>query len=377
MSLRSCLLALLAASSVSAQTVETVLSGPEAFDDALSLDAQGRLYGSYYYGQRITRILPDGSTELFLDGLGNPNGTAFDPEGRLLVAEAGGDRVLRVTQEGVSETLIEGLNNPAGVLPLADGSLLIARYSNNRVDILYAEEEETELWLSHPSMSGPVGLKADTEGNVYIGCFNNGKVLKRDSEGEVTEIGDVPGYLGFLEIVGDFVYATAFQEHQIYRMALDGSGQEVWAGSGSSGQIDGPLAEARFDGPNGILASASGDTLWITDHNSRALRRIVGVLEGTGLSQGPERPSFFELGAPYPNPFNPRALLPLQLHREATVRLALFDLRGARVGSEAVFRLGAGEHLLPLEAQDLASGAYFLRLQAGDDQASRRITLLR
>ena len=97
----------------------------------------------------------------------------------------------------------------------------------------------------------------------------------------------------------------------------------------------------------------------------------------TGLSGRGLIPSAFELSQNYPNPFNPTTTVPFRLEKPAGVRLIISNAAGQIVRTlDAGFR-ESGDHQLRIEAGSLPSGVYFYTLQAGDLQATRRMTLLR
>lgn len=86
--------------------------------------------------------------------------------------------------------------------------------------------------------------------------------------------------------------------------------------------------------------------------------------------------------AVFPNPFNPRTSVSFELAVGGFVRAEVFDLAGRRVSVLAAGDFPAGAHTLPwLGADDagraLPSGAYMLRLQAGDEVRTVRMALVR
>ena len=83
-----------------------------------------------------------------------------------------------------------------------------------------------------------------------------------------------------------------------------------------------------------------------------------------------------------PNPFNPSTRVFFVLGTPVDVRLGVFDLRGREVRRLADGPLSAGEHGITWDGCDgagrlLASGTYLLRLQAGPESMSAKMTLLR
>lgn len=365
-------IALLLAHLGGAQTVTTLVPGPGDFDDALSLDAEGNLFASEYYGGDITRIAPDGTMSNFAGGLLNPNGTTFDSQGNLYVAEAGGNRVWKLPPDSAPEVLVSGITNPTGVVFDASGNLLIAQYSLSRIAIR-APDGTLSTFMTGGDLNGPVGLQMDPEGNLYIGNFNDGKILKRTPAGAISVIGDVPGWLGFIALAGDAIYATGYQAHRIYRAPVDGSGMTIFAGTGVAGQLDGDVATARFNGPNGIVASPDGSTLYVSDFHTRSIRVITGLIEVSAVTETPANP--LDRLSAFPNPFNPRVTLRFELATEGPTRLEIFDPRGLRVARlQGGFR-AAGAHELVFDGSRLASGVYFARLSTAAGYTSSKLIL--
>ncbi len=100
------------------------------------------------------------------------------------------------------------------------------------------------------------------------------------------------------------------------------------------------------------------------------LATLAGVL--------PER---FELGANYPNPFNPSTLIPYQLPAAMHVRLEVFNSLGQRVATLVAGERPAGFHTARWDATDargeaVAAGVYLIRLSGDGVQATRSMLLI-
>ncbi|MBT3231719.1 MAG: T9SS type A sorting domain-containing protein [Calditrichaeota bacterium] len=76
-------------------------------------------------------------------------------------------------------------------------------------------------------------------------------------------------------------------------------------------------------------------------------------------------PSSFILYPCYPNPFNSTTTIKYNLPFASQVRLNLYNLSGQRIETLVNRRLQAGVHRTQMYAGDLASGLYFVRLEAG------------
>ncbi|GAB5409828.1 MAG: hypothetical protein BalsKO_21930 [Balneolaceae bacterium] len=371
------LISIIISQTINAQTVETLVSGPSSFDDGLAVDREGNIYASRYFGTTVTKISLEGTTSIFATGLTNPNGITFDDEGNLYITNAQGNRIDKVDPEGNRTTFVASVTNPSGLLVLESGSMLIAQYGQSRISIRNSEGD-ISTYLTGNGLNGPVGLQMDEEENLYIGNFNDGKIFKRTPEGIMIEIGDIPGWLGFITYANGYIYATGYQTHQIYRIKTDGSGQEVYAGTGSDGTADGELASATFNQPNGITASATGDTLYISDFGSRSLRMIIGV-EGISTNNENEvnKPQSFRLEQNYPNPFNPSTIISFELAKATQVELSVFDVKGTKIVELTSSKYNSGSHSIRFDASNYSSGIYYYTLQAGSETQTRKMILIK
>jgi parallel beta-helix repeat protein len=84
-----------------------------------------------------------------------------------------------------------------------------------------------------------------------------------------------------------------------------------------------------------------------------------------------------QLAPPMPNPFNPVTRIAYLLPKEEAVRLDIYDVSGRRIERLIGETQSEGEHVLHWDANHLASGMYFIRLQVGDEVKVRRVTLLK
>ena len=92
-------------------------------------------------------------------------------------------------------------------------------------------------------------------------------------------------------------------------------------------------------------------------------------------------PEQFELGANYPNPFNPSTMIPYQLPTAMYVRLEVFNILGQRVAILVDREQPAGFHTASWDATDAAgeavgAGVYLYRLSGDGMQATRSMLLI-
>jgi tetratricopeptide (TPR) repeat protein len=85
----------------------------------------------------------------------------------------------------------------------------------------------------------------------------------------------------------------------------------------------------------------------------------------------------FNLLQNYPNPFNPRTIINYDLPRDGIVTIKVYDILGRELNTLVNEMKTAGYHKIQFSAADLASGAYFYRMTAGDFVAVKKFVVLK
>ena len=93
-------------------------------------------------------------------------------------------------------------------------------------------------------------------------------------------------------------------------------------------------------------------------------------------------PKRFALHPNTPNPFNPITRFSFDLPARAEITLRVYDVSGRRVRNLKDGTMKAGRHEVVWDGvndqgRSVASGIYFYRLEAGEDMAVRKMTLIR
>lgn len=79
----------------------------------------------------------------------------------------------------------------------------------------------------------------------------------------------------------------------------------------------------------------------------------------------------------YPNPFNATTTFKLHLPFNSRVKVEVYDLAGRKVVTLVDGLQTIGDHVYTWNAQPLASGLYFVQMQAGGFSAVRKVVLLK
>jgi hypothetical protein len=101
------------------------------------------------------------------------------------------------------------------------------------------------------------------------------------------------------------------------------------------------------------------------------------TLTATGVIDQAARPLEFALNQNYPNPFNPSTSITFSLPRSEFAVLEVYSLLGKMVATLFSAVLSSGEHTIRWQPQDLPSGMYVYRLQAGEMQQFRKLVYLK
>jgi hypothetical protein len=103
------------------------------------------------------------------------------------------------------------------------------------------------------------------------------------------------------------------------------------------------------------------------------------VIEPTGVKESvlPGIPDEFALEQNYPNPFNPSTVIRYAVRERTEIDLSVFDVTGRKITTLVSGMADAGNYEITFSANNLPSGVYLYRLQAGDFSDIQRMVLLR
>jgi flagellar hook assembly protein FlgD len=142
---------------------------------------------------------------------------------------------------------------------------------------------------------------------------------------------------------------------------------------------------------DGLLMSTSSDYVF-SDTTAAAGRTYFYKLEdfdGSGqrtqseaISITVDVPRDYMLLQNYPNPFNPRTTIRFQLPKSNQTVVVVFNINGQVVKTLKDERLDAGYYELHWNGDNnsgirVGSGVYYVRMQAGDFKATKKMLLIR
>ena len=258
-----------------------------------------------FFTGKVTVIAGTGTSGFSGDGgkaseaqLTNPTGLALDGKGNLYISDTGNERVRKVNlNSGIIHTIAgSGTNGFSG-----DGEL-----------------------AKNSTLSNPLGLTADRNGDLYIVDRGNNRVRKIDfSTGIIATIA--------------------------------GTGREGFSG-------DGELAtNAKLANPTGLAFNAKGD-LYIVDRGNNRIRKISGL-----PIENREEISLTESILIYPNPSTDKLTIKLKNNTELNSAL-LFDITGKQVNAQLI-------NNTTINVSKLPRGVYTLKLNTSRGDFQQKVVL--
>ncbi|NQU05256.1 MAG: carboxypeptidase-like regulatory domain-containing protein, partial [Calditrichaeota bacterium] len=136
-----------------------------------------------------------------------------------------------------------------------------------------------------------------------------------------------------------------------------------------------------FTAPDNSDGMSFRATLQIETNSPEPLIELEILLEVGTVSVIEERdilpPTIFALGRAYPNPFNARTVIPVELPVNGLLEASIYDITGRKIIELTSGKYTAGRHELVFSADELASGVYLLRVDYNGSFAVQKVVLLR
>ncbi|CAM2010504.1 hypothetical protein [Acanthopleuribacter pedis] len=232
--------------------------------DGFIIDEAGNLYGAGgWLNDNVIRIAPSGEVTTLATGLRGPVHMARDSSGKLYVSNFNDTSIRTIDETGQVTLFARGLDAPVGMAFDADGNLFVCNYGGSapgRTISKITPAGVVSVFANDPLLHTPIDVFTNADGSLYVANQIGGAILHVDVNGTVSLIGQIPGNLGHMAVVGDSFYATG--DTFIYKMTRAGR-VTLFSGQGVEGDADGALSEATFRRPNGIALGPDGRTLFI------------------------------------------------------------------------------------------------------------------
>jgi len=168
---------------------------------------------------------------------------------------------------------------------------------------------------------------------------------------------------------------------QVYSIAVHG--ENIFAGS-SPGLYASTITGNNWVNVGRSLPEFPVLSMYVNDSNiyvgmqrggiwSVPLSEVTAIKQPTWTTV----PSSFRLLQNYPNPFNPTTTISYQLSAVTQVNLSVYDILGRRVETMVNAKQNAGSYNVTFDANRLASGVYFYRLEAGAFSQTKKLMVIK
>ncbi|MBL8008864.1 MAG: T9SS type A sorting domain-containing protein [Ignavibacteria bacterium] len=119
--------------------------------------------------------------------------------------------------------------------------------------------------------------------------------------------------------------------------------------------------------------------------NGQTVRRYVkgaldftdGLLTSVSQNSTTAVPEVYSLSQNYPNPFNPSTKINFSIPKSGIVTIKIYDILGKEVMTLVNEMKQAGNYETEFTATNLASGAYFYRMESGEFKDIKRMVLIK
>lgn len=259
-----------------------------------------------YQPAEVVSLLAGGAATGYADGTGGnaafsgPSGIVSDAAGNVYVIDQLNRLIRKVTPAGVVTTLAgsgapgyadgqgvsASFSKPFGIAIDSAGNLYVTDEINNLIRkitptglVSTIAGNRTTVSTNGPANAvgflNPTALAVDASGNIFVADQGAGKIQKISTANVVSTVysdNTISPYGLTLDKSGN-IYITS--NYQILKITQAGI-SSVFAGSGSSGKMDGTGTAASFNNAIGIAFDNSGN-LFVTDQNFSAIRKITSA----------------------------------------------------------------------------------------------------
>ncbi|MBS1493661.1 MAG: T9SS type A sorting domain-containing protein [Bacteroidetes bacterium] len=130
--------------------------------------------------------------------------------------------------------------------------------------------------------------------------------------------------------------------------------------------------ESRFLGADKVHPDLSEGMIEVARQLAPIVQSVTSVKKIEGFV-----PNMFELNQNFPNPFNPTTTIRYSIQKSAFVNLIVYDMNGKEVEKLVSENQGNGYYEVNFNADKLASGIYFYKLETQDFIATKKMSLLK
>jgi hypothetical protein len=216
------------------------------------------------------------------------------------------------------------------------------------------------VWVTNAGTVDTVAVRveADAIPAVYGGRVNVKWTISEGTEGD----GDYTLKFGWVPASEDAAFRANRAQAHIFSLAGDTT--EAGTGNYTTQFTTSPYSVSR------------GGILTLGTFAVGKFKDVPDIIVGVERNEY-GAPAQFSLSQNYPNPFNPTTAIQYSVSSTQYVSLKVYDVIGRELSTLVSEVKPPGTYTVKWDAQGLASGIYFYRLEAGQFTETRKLVLLR
>jgi len=340
-------------------------AGGTGWDDygrGIAVDANGNSYVTGYFWDSATF----GTTTLTSSGNSDIYVAKLDCNGNWLWAkQAGGtgwDDGYSIAVDANGSSYVTGFFMESATF----GTTTLTSSSEYYSDIFVAKLDSSGNWLWVKQAGGTdydcgYGIAVDANGNSYItGCFN---YIATFGTTTLTSSGSTDIFIAKLDSSSNWLWVNQAGG------TIDDGGRSIAVDANGNSYVTGYFEESATFGTTTLISSGYEDI-------------FVAKLGEVNSIDLPDIISFSGIHSIYPNPFNPLTTIDYEISMPADVKIEIYNNRGQLVRSFALGYKKQGSYKLTWEGEDnngclCSSGIYYIRMQAGKENYTKKAVLLK
>lgn len=281
------------------------------------------------------------------------------------------DRAMALAFNSNGEIIITGSTSSAD-FPVSDTTQSDSAYAFSNIFLTKVNASDSTLIFSR--IIG--GNGGDFPGDIMVDADDNIHLTG------ITASDNFPVTKGVYDVDfngGDDVFYTVVEPDGaflLYSTYLGGTASEEGRGVGINPDGDIVLAGLTASANFPVSDSAMG-RIYYGGFFDVFLAKFSIALSDVDSDYNAILPNDLRLYQNYPNPFNPSTVITFDLPSDAWVSLRIYNILGQSVASLVEEFLTAGSYKYTFNAEGLAGGVYFYRLESGKFSAVNKMLLLR
>lgn len=222
-------------------------------------------------------------------------------------------------------------------------------------------------FITSSTYDGKVKLFRTTNGSTpiwtYSGCGDEVSAVSFSKNGRILSASSWGNYYN-PTVLNLLIFKTS-RTDSIPWFAANSSGSFFWCSTSNDGTTvfgSGKAVHARSFGSGGIAYNIFVDTA----ENPTGIQNLNNTI-----------PKSYSLLQNYPNPFNPSTQINYNIPVRSNVKLTVYDIMGREVQTLVNSMQEPGKYTVVFNADNLASGMYFYKIEAGSFTETKKMTLIK